>query len=173
MTLGTLRDQVIYPDTLQDHRKRGITDGALEEYLKMVRRSVVSISAHMSVHVHLSHCMYLETLNGKFRANQISKHPYTCGHISICTRVHHITIERLYTLLQYMQVQTSFTCTYTRMWQVFLTRFRKLVCFSTSTHGNSISWEREVLWVIKYFSGVTLCSIEMMRGWLQAKLFPR
>ncbi|KAL5486881.1 hypothetical protein EMCRGX_G019418 [Ephydatia muelleri] len=39
MTLGTLRDQVIYPDTLQDYRQKGITDGALEEYLKMVQLS--------------------------------------------------------------------------------------------------------------------------------------
>ncbi|KAL5486893.1 hypothetical protein EMCRGX_G019430 [Ephydatia muelleri] len=34
MTLGTLRDQVIYPDTLQGYRQKRITEGFLEEYLK-------------------------------------------------------------------------------------------------------------------------------------------
>ena len=36
MTLGSLRDQVIYPDTPQDQKAKGIADVQLEEYLKMV-----------------------------------------------------------------------------------------------------------------------------------------
>ena len=53
MTLGTLRDQVIYPDTLQDYRQKGITDGALEEYLKMVSVVYMHVYASHTVHVHV------------------------------------------------------------------------------------------------------------------------
>ncbi|XP_028288290.1 ATP-binding cassette sub-family D member 3a isoform X2 [Parambassis ranga] len=37
MTLGTLRDQVIYPDTCEDQRKKGISDQVLKEYLDNVQ----------------------------------------------------------------------------------------------------------------------------------------
>ncbi|XP_078074988.1 ATP-binding cassette sub-family D member 3a [Mustelus asterias] len=37
MTLGTLRDQVIYPDTLEDQRWKGISDQVLKEYLDNVQ----------------------------------------------------------------------------------------------------------------------------------------
>ncbi|XP_019645621.1 PREDICTED: ATP-binding cassette sub-family D member 3-like [Branchiostoma belcheri] len=37
MTLGTLRDQVIYPDTLQDMKKKGFTDEQLLAHLKEVQ----------------------------------------------------------------------------------------------------------------------------------------
>lgn len=38
MTLGTLRDQVIYPDTEEDQRRKEVTDQALEEFLSKVRQ---------------------------------------------------------------------------------------------------------------------------------------
>ncbi|XP_033007454.1 ATP-binding cassette sub-family D member 3 isoform X2 [Lacerta agilis] len=37
MTLGTLRDQVIYPDTIDDQRRKGISDQVLKEYLDNVQ----------------------------------------------------------------------------------------------------------------------------------------
>ncbi|XP_034293180.1 ATP-binding cassette sub-family D member 3 isoform X2 [Pantherophis guttatus] len=37
MTLGTLRDQVIYPDTIEDQKRKGITDQVLKEYLDNVQ----------------------------------------------------------------------------------------------------------------------------------------
>lgn len=37
MTLGSLRDQVIYPDTIEEQRKKGISDEVLKEYLDNVQ----------------------------------------------------------------------------------------------------------------------------------------
>ncbi|XP_069795188.1 ATP-binding cassette sub-family D member 3a [Narcine bancroftii] len=37
MTLGTLRDQVIYPDTMEDQKRKGISDLVLKEYLDNVQ----------------------------------------------------------------------------------------------------------------------------------------
>uniref|UniRef100_H3CI83 ATP-binding cassette sub-family D member 3 n=1 Tax=Tetraodon nigroviridis TaxID=99883 RepID=H3CI83_TETNG len=39
MTLGSLRDQVIYPDTQEEQRKKGISDQVLKEYLSNVQLS--------------------------------------------------------------------------------------------------------------------------------------
>ena len=36
MTLGTLRDQVIYPDTVEDQQRKGHTDTELAEFLNKV-----------------------------------------------------------------------------------------------------------------------------------------
>uniref|UniRef100_A0A803TSX8 ATP-binding cassette sub-family D member 3 n=1 Tax=Anolis carolinensis TaxID=28377 RepID=A0A803TSX8_ANOCA len=37
MTLGTLRDQVIYPDTIEEQKRKGISDQVLKEYLDNVQ----------------------------------------------------------------------------------------------------------------------------------------
>ncbi len=39
MTLGTLRDQVIYPDTMADQHNKGVSDEELENFLKKVTRT--------------------------------------------------------------------------------------------------------------------------------------
>jgi len=39
MTLGTLRDQVTYPDTVEDQRRKGHTDAELAEFLNKVSGS--------------------------------------------------------------------------------------------------------------------------------------
>lgn len=37
MTLGTLRDQVIYPDSKDDQLRKGISDDELADYLTKVK----------------------------------------------------------------------------------------------------------------------------------------
>jgi ATP-binding cassette subfamily D (ALD) protein 3 len=37
MTIGTLRDQVIYPDTFEEQKRKGISDQVLKEYLDNVQ----------------------------------------------------------------------------------------------------------------------------------------
>lgn len=37
MTIGTLRDQVIYPDTYEEQKRKGISDQVLKEYLGNVQ----------------------------------------------------------------------------------------------------------------------------------------
>ena len=36
MTIGTFRDQIIYPDSFSDMRRKGFNDKDLEDYLKKV-----------------------------------------------------------------------------------------------------------------------------------------
>ena len=36
MTIGTLRDQIVYPDTHEDMKKKGFSDLDLEEFLNKV-----------------------------------------------------------------------------------------------------------------------------------------
>ncbi len=42
MTLGTLRDQVIYPDTHKDQMRKGISDEDLADFLNKVRYTLTS-----------------------------------------------------------------------------------------------------------------------------------
>ena len=43
MTLGTLRDQVIYPDTHQDQKRKRVSDEDLEDFLTKVLLSSLAI----------------------------------------------------------------------------------------------------------------------------------
>lgn len=44
MTLGTFRDQIIYPDGSEDMKRKGISDYDLEYFLEMVSFIMQSIS---------------------------------------------------------------------------------------------------------------------------------
>lgn len=50
MTLGTLRDQVIYPDTSEDQQRKGHTDRELAEFLNNVGTCVVAWEVYMVSH---------------------------------------------------------------------------------------------------------------------------
>jgi len=43
MTLGTLRDQVIHPDTKEDLLRKGLSDHDLEDYLNQASKSATLI----------------------------------------------------------------------------------------------------------------------------------
>ena len=46
MTLGTLRDQIIYPDTREQMLEKGYKDEDLEEYLKEVCEEIINFVSH-------------------------------------------------------------------------------------------------------------------------------
>ena len=41
MTLGTLRDQITYPDTVEQMHAKGFTDEGLAEYMKQVQLNYI------------------------------------------------------------------------------------------------------------------------------------
>ena len=47
MTLGKLRDQIIYPHTQQDVRRKGMSDNDLEKILEKVKSSADSMKLDM------------------------------------------------------------------------------------------------------------------------------
>ena len=54
MALGTLRDQVIYPDTIQDQRRKNVSDDVLKEHLEQVNDALRD--AFIIVNVYLMCC---------------------------------------------------------------------------------------------------------------------
>ena len=57
MTLGTLRDQVIYPDTVDDQRRKGISDDAIADYLDKVGIVSYKLLLHEIISTRLFSCM--------------------------------------------------------------------------------------------------------------------
>ena len=54
MTLGTLRDQVIYPDSHKEQLDKGWTDASLEKILDEVNLHTLSMIADMSINILLN-----------------------------------------------------------------------------------------------------------------------
>ena len=61
MTMGTLRDQVIYPHNRQEQLKKGFTDKDLEQIVSKV--SMLQLSINMSHTVSPTHLMGISKFN--------------------------------------------------------------------------------------------------------------
>ena len=72
MTIGTLREQVIYPDTISDMRKKGVTDNDLKKILETVHLYHVVIREGGERFQYLNPCMLF--LNTFFDVGLKQKH---------------------------------------------------------------------------------------------------